>query len=104
VTRFHYGIDIAAPEGSPIMAAMQGTVLQIGSNSNYGKYIILGHSGFQTLYGHLSRVLVAKGTRVGQGQKIGEMGNTGYSTGTHLHFTIIRTDSMDPVDPLRYLH
>ena len=68
-----------------------------------GKYIILAHpDGYQTLYGHLDSISVKKGTRVDQGQKIGRMGNTGYSSGSHLHFTIFKNSV--PVDPLSYLH
>ena len=64
--------------------------------------VILAHPGaFQTLYGHLNRALVARGAAVSQGQPIAEVGNTGYSTGSHLHFTVFRNDA--PVDPLRHL-
>jgi murein DD-endopeptidase MepM/ murein hydrolase activator NlpD len=82
---------------------MEGRVAMTGYNSNYGKYIILTHpEGFQSLYGHLASFNVGKGERVEQGQVIGKMGNTGYSTGTHLHFSIFKKG--EPVDPFSYLH
>lgn len=102
--RFHNGIDLAGPVGTPIGAAMPGTVVhtetQIG---NYGKFVIVRHdAGFQTLYAHLDRIGVRKGQYVSQGQRVGTMGNTGRSTGPHLHFSIIRNGSF--VDPLGFLH
>ncbi len=103
VNRMHYGIDLANAEGVPVVASMDGTVVAIGSNEKgYGKYIILKHqAGFQTLYAHLLKWSVTKGQKVIQGQKIGEMGNTGRSTGPHLHFAIYHYQK--PVDPLHYL-
>lgn len=74
-----------------------------GFNPNYGRYVILTHAeGFQTLYGHLDGFRVRKGARVKQGELIGAMGNSGYSTGSHLHFAIFHRG--EPVDPSRYLH
>jgi LysM repeat protein len=102
VDRFHPGIDIKGDIGTPVLSAMAGTVNLIGYNGTYGKYIILRHSGFQTLYAHLSRFSVSQGETVAQGRKIGEVGNTGLTTGPHLHFGIYNTRG-DPVDPQRYL-
>ena len=103
VRQFHYGIDIGNNIGTPIAATMSGKVVDVGFNSRFGKYIILSHpDSFQTLYGHLSRVLVQENNAVKQGGMIGEMGSTGYSTGSHLHFTIWKDGT--PVDPLKYLH
>ena len=102
VDRFHPGIDIKGDIGTPVLSAMAGTVNLIGYNGTYGKYIILRHSGFQTLYAHLSRFSVSQGETVAQGRKIGEVGNTGLTTGPHLHFGIYNGKG-DPVDPLRYL-
>jgi murein DD-endopeptidase MepM/ murein hydrolase activator NlpD len=103
VSRFHNGIDLANDIGTPVMAAMSGKVSMIGFNPNFGKYVILSHpEGFQTLYGHLDSFLVRKGQRVRQGESIGLMGNSGYSTGSHLHFSIFSRG--EPVDPFRYLH
>jgi murein DD-endopeptidase MepM/ murein hydrolase activator NlpD len=103
VRRFHNGIDIANRVGTSVKAAMEGRVAMTGYNSNYGKYIILTHpEGFQSLYGHLDSFAVSKGQTVQQGQVIGKMGNTGYSTGSHLHFSIFKKG--EPVDPFSYLH
>ncbi len=97
----HNGLDIGAPMGTPVVAAMSGRVAITGVSPVYGRYVILSHaSGLQTLYGHLNRALVARGAAVSQGQPIGEVGNTGYSTGSHLHFTVFRNNV--PVDPLRF--
>jgi murein DD-endopeptidase MepM/ murein hydrolase activator NlpD len=96
----HNGIDISARIGTPVVAAMAGRVAMAGVSPVYGKYLILTHAGgYQTLYGHLNRALVAPGATVAQGQRIGEVGNTGYSTGSHLHFTVFRNGV--PVDPVR---
>lgn len=100
---YHKGVDIANHDGGAILAADSGTVVVSGwTNSGYGNHIIIDHgNGFQTLYGHLSSISVVTGTRVTRGTTIGQMGNTGRSTGTHLHFEI-RTASGN-VDPLGYL-
>ncbi len=103
VKRFHNGVDLANSVGTPVLAAMAGRVAMTGYNAHFGKYIILSHSeGFQTLYGHLNSFKIRRGVNVKQGQIIGTMGNTGYSTGPHLHFSIFRKG--EPVDPFRYLH
>ncbi len=102
VRRFHNGIDIANSTGTAITAARSGRVTAIGSNPSFGRYVIIQHSGgYQTWYAHLSKILVNSGQYVNQGRKIAEMGNTGYSTGSHLHFSIF--DRNEPVDPLKYL-
>jgi murein DD-endopeptidase MepM/ murein hydrolase activator NlpD len=103
VRRYHAALDLAAATGTPIKAAMDGTVSTVGINSVYGKYIIISHgSGFQTLYAHLSVVSVAQGSRISQGLKIGEVGSTGYSTGPHLHFAVFKNGRA--VNPLDFLH
>ena len=82
---------------------MSGKVSMLGFNPNFGRYVTLSHpEGFQTLYGHLDSFLVRRGQRVKQGELIGLMGNSGYSTGSHLHFSIFSRG--EPVDPFRYLH
>jgi len=100
VRRMHYGIDLANRIGTPVKATMAGTVIVIGHQSQgYGNYIVIRHArGFQSLYGHLSKILVRKGQRVSQGQRIGEMGSTGRSTGSHLHFSLYKNNV--PVNPL----
>ena len=100
--KFHNGIDIANASGTPVVASMSGAVAAAGYNGNYGRYVILRHAdGFQTLYAHLARTHVSQGDRVRQGQQLGEMGNTGYSTGSHLHFSIFLNGTH--VDPQEYL-
>ena len=100
--KFHNGIDIANQPGTPIVAAMSGTVRTAGYNGNYGRYLILRHAdGYQTLYAHLNKVLVAEGERVRQGQRVGEMGNTGYNSAFNLHFSIFLNGAH--VDPSEHL-
>jgi len=100
VLRFHAAIDIAAPTGTPIKAALDGKVSSEGYNGTYGNFIILSHDGgYQTLYAHLSAFSVSKGVRVSQGQQIGLVGSTGYSTGPHVHFGVYKNGrSMNPLD------
>jgi murein DD-endopeptidase MepM/ murein hydrolase activator NlpD len=102
VRRYHAALDLAAPLGTPIKAAMDGRVSLVGVNSTYGKYVILSHTGgYQTLYAHMSLVSVKEGGRVNQGSKIGEVGNTGYSTGPHLHFAVFKNGrAVNPLDLL----
>ena len=85
--RLHAGIDIAASTGTPIYAARAGTVIFSGVQSGYGNVVIISHDGgLSTLYGHQSRVAASNGQAVSQGDNIGFVGNTGRSTGPHLHF------------------
>ncbi|MCS6971854.1 MAG: M23 family metallopeptidase [Turneriella sp.] len=89
--RFHKGIDIACPIGTPVVASAEGTVIFTGSKKGYGKTVVLEHrNGYQTLYGHLDRILVKPGDKVKQGEKIALSGTTGRSTGPHLHFEVRR--------------
>ena len=86
----HNGTDIAAPEGTPIYAAFNGRVEEIGYNSVRGNYILLSHGGdTQTLYLHCSEIVAPEGAVVRQGEIIAKVGSTGYSTGAHLHFSIL---------------
>jgi len=102
VPNYHNGIDIVNRPGTPIRAAMDGSVADVGFNYNYGNYVILKHAGgYQTLYGHMTRYLVTRGQKVRQGDTIGELGTTGYSTGPHVHFSIFKNGQA--VDPLRFL-
>ncbi|TGN17059.1 LysM peptidoglycan-binding domain-containing M23 family metallopeptidase [Leptospira idonii] len=88
---FHGGVDLAAKQGSDVLASQDGTVEFLGVNGGYGKLIILKHSlGYETRYGHLSAYEVKHGDTVKKGQKIGEVGMTGRATGPHLHFEIRR--------------
>lgn len=86
---FHAGIDIAASTGTAVYAYSEGTVSAAGFNNTYGKYVIINHGGgLQTLYLHLSSINVDTGDKVATGKRIGNVGNTGYSTGSHLHFEV----------------
>jgi len=97
---FHKGIDMAADVGTPIYASADGTVRYAGSEPGFGRYIKLSHGGgVQTLYGHCSQLLVKKGQKVKAGEIIALVGNTGRSSGSHLHFEI-RIDGV-AVDPLK---
>lgn len=86
------GVDLASYLGAPVMAAAEGDVIiarQGGYNGGYGSYVVIRHdNGTQTLYGHLQAVLVSAGDHVAKGQQIGKMGNSGRSTGPHLHFEV----------------
>jgi len=86
-------VDLAAPAGTPIYAAGSGTVIiaksGAGWNGGYGNYVVIKHSnGAQTLYAHMNTVVVSSGETVSQGEQIGSVGNTGKSTGSHLHFEV----------------
>ncbi|NCP58655.1 peptidoglycan DD-metalloendopeptidase family protein, partial [Candidatus Wolfebacteria bacterium] len=90
-TKFHNGIDFKASLGTPILAAEDGEVMAVGDNGRvqYGKFILIKHNNnLATLYAHLSRQIVQKGSVIKRGQVIGYSGNTGYSTGPHLHFGV----------------
>jgi murein DD-endopeptidase MepM/ murein hydrolase activator NlpD len=102
VRRYHSAIDLAASHGTPIKAAMDGRISTVGLNSTYGKYIIITHgNGYQTMYAHMSGTSVKQGAYVYQGNEIGKVGSTGYSTGPHLHFAIYKNGR--PVNPLDFL-
>ena len=100
--RFHEGIDIAAPRGTPIMSSGDGLVTYAGYRSGYGKTLVVDHGyGLSTLYAHCSSLFVEEGKRVSRGMIIASVGNTGRSTGPHLHYEI-RVDGV-PVNPLQYI-
>lgn len=102
VSSFHYGVDLAAPKGTPIKASRSGRVSIVGYSNIYGNYVVIDHgNGYQTLYGHMSKALAKKGREVAQGERIGLVGSTGYSTGNHLHFTVYKNGTR--VDPLTVL-
>jgi murein DD-endopeptidase MepM/ murein hydrolase activator NlpD len=94
----HPGIDIAVPMGSLVRASGGGTVLQTGEHEEYGRFVLLEHpDGYQSMYGHLSRVVAVQGTVVRAGEVIGRSGDTGRSSAPHLHFEIRHNGvSIDP--------
>jgi murein DD-endopeptidase MepM/ murein hydrolase activator NlpD len=98
VRSFHNGLDLAAATGTPVYAAMEGRIIDVGYSTILGNYIgISHHLGYQTFYGHLSKISVKTGQYVVMGQYIGNVGSTGYSTGSHLHFSVLKWGrSLDP--------
>ena len=100
---FHTGIDIAAPMGSPIRAAMAGRVTQIGNDESWGNFIVISHhSGYRTFYAHMSVVRAKAGAYVETGERIGDVGSTGLSTGPHVHFTVYKNGvTVNPLSLLR---
>jgi murein DD-endopeptidase MepM/ murein hydrolase activator NlpD len=89
INRFHNGVDMAAPGGSPILAAYNGTVVAAAYNASMGNYIMIDHGdNLFTIYMHASALYVSKGAEVVKGQKIAAVGTTGRSTGNHLHFSV----------------
>jgi len=101
-TRPHEGIDVAAPYGSSVVAPAAGTVTRISHQTGYGLVLDIDHgNGISTKYAHLSRVLVRNGQRVTRGQPIAAVGNSGLSTGPHLHYEVHVNGKV--VDPLTYV-
>lgn len=101
-SRQHKGIDIGGNIGTPIKAADGGVVTYAGWMSGYGKYVVINHeNGYKTAYGHCDSISVAVGDRVSKGEEIARMGNTGRSTGPHLHFEVIKGGEY--VNPLEYV-
>jgi murein DD-endopeptidase MepM/ murein hydrolase activator NlpD len=95
---FHKGVDLAAPEGVKVVAALPGKVISAGYENGYGNTVLIQHSGgFQTRYGHLGSVSVKTGDLIDSDQLLGTVGTTGHSTGPHLHFEVIRDGK--PVNP-----
>ncbi|HEU5219390.1 MAG TPA: M23 family metallopeptidase [Gemmatimonadales bacterium] len=94
----HPGIDIAVPVGSIVRASGGGIVLQTGEHEQYGRFVLLEHpDGYQSMYGHLSRIIAVQGARVNAGEVIARSGNTGRSSAPHLHFEIrLNGVSIDP--------
>ncbi|MDR2176936.1 MAG: M23 family metallopeptidase [Treponema sp.] len=91
IRQFHGGIDIGAVSGAPIRAAMSGRVIVAGWSDTYGNYVVVSHhSGYRTLYGHMSLIRVKNGEYVSTGQRLGDVGSTGLSTAPHLHFTVYK--------------
>lgn len=100
--RMHEGLDIAAPEGTPIHSVQEGVVCFAGPRGTYGNAVIIDHGkGLRTLYAHASEILVIEGELVEKGQVIAKVGNTGRSTGPHIHFEVLMEGQ--PQDPINCL-
>lgn len=98
--KFHPGLDFSAPQGTPIYATAEGTVQTAGNLGNgYGNHIVIQHGySYSTLYGHMSRIKAKRGQRVKRGEVIGYVGNTGKSTGSHLHYEVFKgRKRLDPI-------
>jgi murein DD-endopeptidase MepM/ murein hydrolase activator NlpD len=101
-SRRHTGIDLKAPHGTPIFAAASGVVVKAGYYSGYGKYVKIRHNkSIETAYGHMSQIIVRSGQSVRQGQIIGYVGCSGSSTGSHLHYEVIKGGSF--INPLSFV-
>ena len=97
----HEGVDVAAPQGTPVNAMKSGRVEHAGTWGGYGLSVLIAHgSNVRTLYAHLSRIDVREGERVDGGQRIGAVGQTGSATGPHLHFEVWRWGRAEDPVPL----
>jgi len=98
----HTGVDISAPTGTPVKATADGVVTSAGWNGGYGRCVIIDHgNGYQTWYGHLSKIDVMEGEEIRQGETLGLVGMTGRATGPHLHYEV--RIHATPVNPYRFL-
>jgi murein DD-endopeptidase MepM/ murein hydrolase activator NlpD len=102
--KMHAGLDFAAPQGTPIYATANGTVVTGGNTGNgYGNHVVINHGyGYETLYGHMVRVKVRSGQKVKRGEIIGWVGSTGKSTGPHCHYEVHKNGQ--PVDPVYFFY
>lgn len=100
--RMHEGTDMAGADGTPIYATGEGTVVFAGWNSGYGRHVRIRHAnGVETTFSHMSQLRVQVGQRVSRGDRIGDMGNSGRSTGTHLHYEVYVNGT--PVNPMTFI-
>ena len=98
----HNGLDIAVAEGTAVIAVKSGKVTEVRTSATYGKLLEYETTdGYTVMYAHLSKVLVREGEQVKQGQKVAESGNTGLSTGPHLHYSLWKGEKL--LDPMDYL-
>jgi murein DD-endopeptidase MepM/ murein hydrolase activator NlpD len=98
----HQGLDISTPHGQPVITPSDGTVVFNGTEGGYGKVLVIDHGyGVKTRYGHLSETFVRLGERVARGQKVAAVGNTGRSTGPHLHYEV-RVNGI-PENPRKFI-
>ena len=103
-TKFHAGLDFSAPQGTPIYATANGTVVTSGNAGNgYGNHVIINHGyGYETLYGHMVRVKSRAGQKVNRGEVIGWVGSTGKSTGPHCHYEVRKNG--EKIDPIYFFY
>ena len=103
-TKFHAGLDFAAPQGTPIYATADGNVTTAGNSGNgYGNHVVINHGyGYETLFGHMVRVKVHVGETVKRGQVIGWVGSTGKSTGPHCHYEVHKNG--EKIDPIYFFY
>ena len=103
-TKFHAGLDFAAPQGTPIYATANGTIETAANTGNgYGNHVVIDNGyGYKTLFGHMYRIKVHGGEKVKRGEIIGWVGSTGKSTGPHCHYEVRRYG--EPVDPVYYFY
>lgn len=103
-TKFHAGLDFAAPQGTPIYATAGGRVKTAGNLGNgYGNHVVIAHGyGYETLYGHMFKVKVRNGQTIQRGEIIGYVGSTGKSTGPHLHYEVHKNGK--PLDPVYFFY
>ncbi len=103
--RLHAGVDLAAPHGTPIVAAGAGKVTLAGVEGGYGLAVLIDHgNGYLTHYGHMSAIAVQIGQSVKAGELIGNEGSTGHSTGPHLHFEVHKGAYKNPIEPTGWMH
>jgi len=103
--RLHAGVDLAAPDGTRIRAAGEGTVVAAGPAEGYGNAVLIDHgNGYLTHYGHMSAITVTPGQHVATGDQIGNEGSTGHSTGPHLHFEVHQGSYQNPIEPTAWMH
>ena len=96
-------MDLAAPMGTSIKVSSDGRVVDAGWQNIFGNYVIVSHGGgYQTLYAHMSKISVRRGQYLTQGDEVGKVGSTGYSTGPHLHFSVYKNGKM--IDPFSVLN
>ncbi len=97
---FHNGLDIGANENTPVYAVKDGTVQDVGESDTYGLYIkYKTYDNYEIMYAHLNKILVEKDDKIYVNQKVGLVGNTGLSTGAHLHYTVLKDGKyLDPIN------
>lgn len=103
IKKRHMGIDFASPIGTPIYATGDGKISEAGRERGYGNMVKIDHGyGYETLYGHMSRIAIKKNQKVKRGEIIGYVGNTGVSTGPHLHYEVIKDKKA--VNPINFFY